>query len=137
MLWAYNGHFDECFFLPHFRANYREILIFFQIENIMHNKQKKKMSRPSVVSLCLLFGYYYDDLLPQLLVISGPLVNSEFYPGWFTVWGQKGQTMPKISAIIASADYMYTLGASFNFYMVHGGTNFDFWNGAKENGPVI
>jgi hypothetical protein len=31
---------------------------------------------------------------------------------------------------------MYSLGASFNFYMIHGGTNFGYWNGAEANAPV-
>lgn len=31
---------------------------------------------------------------------------------------------------------MYSLGASFNFYLIHGGTNFGFWNGAEYSGPV-
>ncbi|VDM74121.1 unnamed protein product [Strongylus vulgaris] len=32
---------------------------------------------------------------------------------------------------------MYDLGASINFYMIHGGTNFGFWNGAEPNAPCI
>uniref|UniRef100_A0A0K0CVY0 Glyco_hydro_35 domain-containing protein n=1 Tax=Angiostrongylus cantonensis TaxID=6313 RepID=A0A0K0CVY0_ANGCA len=31
---------------------------------------------------------------------------------------------------------MYSLGASMNFYMIHGGTNFGFWSGAESNAPV-
>ena len=31
---------------------------------------------------------------------------------------------------------MYDIGASFNFYMIHGGTNFGFWNGAEVDAPV-
>lgn len=31
---------------------------------------------------------------------------------------------------------MYSLGANINFYMIHGGTNFGFWNGAETNAPV-
>ena len=27
----------------------------------------------------------------------------------------------------------FDLGASFNFYMFHGGTNFSFWNGANAH----
>ncbi|KAE9415891.1 hypothetical protein Angca_005280, partial [Angiostrongylus cantonensis] len=32
---------------------------------------------------------------------------------------------------------MYSLGASMNFYMIHGGTNFGFWSGAESNAPCI
>lgn len=31
---------------------------------------------------------------------------------------------------------MNKYNASFSFYMIHGGTNFEFWNGAEVNGPV-
>lgn len=31
---------------------------------------------------------------------------------------------------------MYNLNASFNYYMFHGGTNFEFWNGAEDYGAV-
>ncbi|ETN79569.1 glycosyl hydrolase family 35 [Necator americanus] len=34
-------------------------------------------------------------------------------------------------------DDMYNLGANINFYMIHGGTNFGFWNGAETNAPCI
>ncbi|KAK6759061.1 hypothetical protein RB195_016339 [Necator americanus] len=67
----------------------------------------------------------------------GPLVNSEFYPGWFVLWGQKSARIPSAEAIVNSAKYMYGLGASINFYMIHGGTNFGFWNGATVKAPVI
>ncbi|MCP9262411.1 Beta-galactosidase [Dirofilaria immitis] len=67
----------------------------------------------------------------------GPLVNSEFYPGWLVVWGQKDQKLPSISEIIDTANYMYHLGANINFYMFHGGTNFGYWNGAEVIAPVI
>uniref|UniRef100_A0A1I7VV37 Beta-galactosidase n=1 Tax=Loa loa TaxID=7209 RepID=A0A1I7VV37_LOALO len=67
----------------------------------------------------------------------GPLVNSEFYPGWLVLWGQKKQNLPSITEIIDTADYMYHLGANINFYMFHGGTNFGYWNGAETTAPVI
>ncbi|RCN33602.1 glycosyl hydrolase family 35 [Ancylostoma caninum] len=67
----------------------------------------------------------------------GPLVNSEFYPGWFVLWGEKSARIPSTDSIMKSAKYMYSLGASFNFYMIHGGTNFAFWNGATTAAPVI
>lgn len=66
----------------------------------------------------------------------GPLVNSEFYPGWLVVWGQKHQALPSIDQIIDTSDYMYQLGANFNFYMFYGGTNFGYWNGAEVTAPV-
>lgn len=66
----------------------------------------------------------------------GPLVNSEFYAGWLVVWGQKQQSLPPVPMLINTSDYMYDLGASFNYYMFHGGTNFGYWNGAEITAPV-
>ncbi|PAV91046.1 hypothetical protein WR25_01257 isoform B [Diploscapter pachys] len=50
---------------------------------------------------------------------SGPLVNSEYYP---------------VKQMISM---MYEKGASFNFYMFHGGTNFQWWNGAEYAAGLI
>lgn len=59
---------------------------------------------------------------------KGPLVNSEFYPGWLTVWEQPRQTV-NTSDILRSMEQMLALNASFNFYMFFGGTNFGFTSG--------
>ncbi|PAV78834.1 hypothetical protein WR25_00434, partial [Diploscapter pachys] len=67
----------------------------------------------------------------------GPLVNSEFYPGWLLLWGDAKLNSPGAADIIRSSQIMYNLNASFNFYMIHGGTNFEFWAGAETNAPVI
>lgn len=60
----------------------------------------------------------------------GPLVNSEFYPGWLTHWGETFQRI-KTSAVTKTLREMLTVGASVNFYMFYGGTNFGFTNGAN------
>ncbi|XP_018406225.1 PREDICTED: beta-galactosidase-like [Cyphomyrmex costatus] len=60
----------------------------------------------------------------------GPLVNSEFYPGWLTHWGEAFQRV-KTEAIVKSLKEMLALGASVNFYMFYGGTNFGFTSGAN------
>ncbi|EPB72383.1 glycosyl hydrolase family 35 [Ancylostoma ceylanicum] len=79
----------------------------------------------------------FDDQRKYMPGGHGPLVNSEFYPGWFVLWGEKSARIPSTDSIMKSAKYMYSLGASFNFYMIHGGTNFAFWNGAATPAPVI
>uniref|UniRef100_A0A0N5AB25 Beta-galactosidase n=1 Tax=Syphacia muris TaxID=451379 RepID=A0A0N5AB25_9BILA len=66
-----------------------------------------------------------------------PLVNSEYYAGWFTLWGQQKQSFPSTSEVMNTIFHMHEIGASFAFYMLHGGTNFGFWNGAEDVGPVI
>ncbi|XP_070521041.1 beta-galactosidase [Cardiocondyla obscurior] len=63
----------------------------------------------------------------------GPLVNSEFYPGWLTHWGETFQRV-KTEAVVKTLREMLALNASVNIYMFYGGTNFGFTSGA--NGGV-
>ncbi|XP_029157571.1 beta-galactosidase-like [Nylanderia fulva] len=60
----------------------------------------------------------------------GPLVNSEFYPGWLTHWGEAFQRV-RTEAITKTLREMLALGASVNIYMFYGGTNFAFTSGAN------
>ncbi|WP_199439769.1 glycoside hydrolase family 35 protein [Umezawaea beigongshangensis] len=64
---------------------------------------------------------------------TGPLMCSEFWNGWFDEWGGHHVTRPAADAA-ATLDEMLTAGASVNFYMFHGGTNFGFTNGANDKG---
>ena len=58
-----------------------------------------------------------------------PLVCMEYWNGWYDQWGEEHRTRPPEEAA-AVLDEMLQLGASVNFYMFHGGTNFGFYNGA-------
>ncbi|XP_069677601.1 beta-galactosidase-like [Periplaneta americana] len=60
----------------------------------------------------------------------GPYVNSEFYPGWLTHWGENLQTVGA-DGIVKTLEEMLTVNASVNFYMFFGGTNFGFMAGAN------
>ena len=64
---------------------------------------------------------------------TGPLMCAEFWNGWFDYWGG---THAQRSAEDAAAalEEMLQAGASVNFYMFHGGTNFGFTNGANDKG---
>ena len=63
----------------------------------------------------------------------GPLVNSEFYPGWLDHWGEPHQCktpqfVNKELINMLNSD----MGKIFiNFYMFFGGTNYGFYNGAN------
>lgn len=59
---------------------------------------------------------------------KGPLVNSEFYPGWLSHWEEKMQRV-NTDDILDTMTQMFERNASFNFYMFFGGTNFGFKNG--------
>ncbi|WP_420310447.1 glycoside hydrolase family 35 protein [Streptomyces sp. YS-B37] len=63
----------------------------------------------------------------------GPLMCTEFWNGWFDHWGGvHGARSPQDAAV--ALDELLAAGASVNFYMFHGGTNFGFTNGANDKG---
>ncbi|WP_371478134.1 beta-galactosidase family protein [Kitasatospora sp. NBC_00315] len=62
---------------------------------------------------------------------TGPLMCSEFWIGWFDRWGGR-HVVRDASDAAASLDELLAAGASVNFYMFHGGTNFGFTNGAND-----
>ena len=61
---------------------------------------------------------------------KGPYMVAEFYPGWLSHWAEP---FPQVSAseIAAQTEAYLKNDVSFNFYMVHGGTNFGFTSGAN------
>ncbi|WP_410626708.1 glycoside hydrolase family 35 protein [Amycolatopsis sp. cmx-8-4] len=60
-----------------------------------------------------------------------PKMCMEFWNGWFDHWGEEHHTRdPQDTAAVL--DRMLAAGASVNFYMFCGGTNFGFTNGANH-----
>ncbi len=59
-----------------------------------------------------------------------PLMCGEFWSGWFDHWHEHHHIRPA-KEIVECVKEFAQLGASFNFYMFHGGTNFGFTNGAN------
>lgn len=60
-----------------------------------------------------------------------PLFVMEYWTGWFDEWGGEHSSdmeTPKLKEILTK---LLDSGASINFYMFRGGTNFGFMNGAK------
>ena len=67
---------------------------------------------------------------------TGPLMCAEFWDGWFDWWGGHHHiTSAKDAA--AELDTLLAAGASVNFYMFHGGTNFGLTNGANDKGRYL
>ncbi len=64
-----------------------------------------------------------------------PFMCMEFWNGWFDHWGEKHHTRPAGDAADVF-ERMLKMGASVNFYMFHGGTNFGFMNGANYDGKL-
>jgi beta-galactosidase len=67
---------------------------------------------------------------------EGPLMVTEFWSGWFDHWGERHHlSMGGLPTTLFSQwalDKSLASGASVNFYMFHGGTNFGFMNGANR-----
>ncbi|MWV42912.1 beta-galactosidase [Paenibacillus sp. HJL G12] len=61
---------------------------------------------------------------------DAPFMCMEYWNGWFDHWREEHHTRSAADAANVLDD-MLRLGASVNFYMFHGGTNFGFWNGAN------
>ncbi|GFS44564.1 beta-galactosidase [Nephila pilipes] len=61
---------------------------------------------------------------------DGPLVNSEYYPGYLDHWGHPHSTKTTDS-VVKTLTEMLTANASVNFYMFHGGTSFGFTAGSN------
>jgi beta-galactosidase len=62
---------------------------------------------------------------------TGPLICSEFYPGWFDTWGQPHHT-GKPENYLPNLKLMLDMDASFSIYMAHGGTAFGLWSGCDR-----
>nr|VZI49787.1 unnamed protein product [Spirometra erinaceieuropaei] len=83
------------------------------------------------VAQALLPNETFSDL--EKFQPNHPLVNSEFYTGWFDIWGQGRHTTPAEQLVAATETlWNYSERVSLNYYMFHGGTNFGFWNGGRS-----
>ncbi|CAG2180302.1 unnamed protein product, partial [Oppiella nova] len=61
-----------------------------------------------------------------------PLHVTEWWPGWFDKWGEKGHhTMDANYFEKEITDVLFKANSSVNFYMFFGGTNFGFMNGDR------
>lgn len=61
---------------------------------------------------------------------KGPYMVAEFYPGWLDHWAEEFQKVSTETVVAQMKKYLEN-DVSFNFYMVHGGTNFGFTSGAN------
>ncbi len=61
---------------------------------------------------------------------QGPYVVAEFYPGWLDHWAEPFVRV-STEKIVAQTEKYLQNDVQFNYYMVHGGTNFGFTSGAN------
>ncbi|MEK0315715.1 glycoside hydrolase family 35 protein [Cohnella sp. 56] len=79
------------------------------------------------------FGSNPEQAFARLLACrpESPLVCMEYWNGWFDHWGDEHHVRG-YADVVDVLDRMLAAGASVNFYMFHGGTNFGFYNGANH-----
>jgi len=63
-----------------------------------------------------------------------PSFSSETYPGWLTHWGEKW-ARPDTADLKKEVSFLLANKKSFNFYVIHGGTNFGYTAGANAFSP--
>ena len=69
---------------------------------------------------------------------EGPLMCGEFWCGWFDHWYEEHHTRTPEDIAADTRALLEYEGASINYYMFHGGTNFGFTNGANyHEAPVF
>ena len=64
-----------------------------------------------------------------------PVFSAETYPGWLTHWGEKW-AKPDTNVLKKEVEFLLKNKKSFNFYVIHGGTNFGFTAGANAFSPI-
>lgn len=60
-----------------------------------------------------------------------PVFSSETYPGWLTHWGEKW-AKPDSAGLLKEVKFLMDNKKSYNFYVIHGGTNFGYTAGANS-----
>jgi len=61
-----------------------------------------------------------------------PLFATEYWPGWFDLWGHPHETRP-VAPQLEDLNYILSHNGSVNIYMVHGGTSFGQMAGASQS----
>ena len=64
-----------------------------------------------------------------------PAFSSETYPGWLTHW-KEDWARTDTTSLLHEIKYLLEHKRSFNFYVIHGGTNFGYWAGANAFNPT-
>ena len=80
-------------------------------------------------------GQWQFSQMKKMGVENKPLMNMEFWCGWFDAWGNKKKKTSSLALNKMDLDYILKHG-NVNFYMFHGGTNFGFMNGGNYYGKL-
>jgi beta-galactosidase len=63
---------------------------------------------------------------------GAPLFATEYWPGWFDLFGHPHETRP-VAPQLKDIEYVLSHNGSINIYMFHGGTSFGTWPGASAS----
>ena len=74
-----------------------------------------------------------DFALAAKMYPGVPVFSSEIYPGWFTHWGENW-AKSDTTELYKKVRFLMDNKKSFNFYVIHGGTNFEYTAGANSGG---
>lgn len=103
--------------------------------------QPRDLARGSLPGIPMAATFAAGQALRDLAALrelrpGAPLLCGEFWAGWFDHWGEPHQLRDD-AVQVTDFEAMLGEGASVNFYMFHGGTNFGFTNGANATDDGI
>ncbi|SFM18735.1 glycoside hydrolase family 35 protein [Salibacterium qingdaonense] len=128
----YGAYGDDKTYLEAIRRMYHE----HGIRELLFTSDGPDMSKPGSLRdewTTLNFGSRPEEAFQELekWKPGEPRMCMEYWIGWFDAWGHPHHTRDAAS----TGDVlkrMLNMGASMNVYMFHGGTNFQFYNGANH-----
>ncbi|MDG4856886.1 beta-galactosidase [Streptomyces sp. T-3] len=128
----YGAYGDDTAYLEHLAATLRQCGIDVPLFTCDQPVDLERGSLPGVLATAN-FGSRSEHNLAALRShqTTGPLLCAEFWNGWFDRWGAHHVVRDPAQAA-QELDEILATGASVNFYMFHGGTNFGFTNGAND-----
>jgi beta-galactosidase len=68
---------------------------------------------------------------------ASPCMDSEFYTGWLTHWGDASLANTSSAVAAQWIDALLTSKGNINMYMGHGGTSFGYWSGSNGDGGTV
>ena len=135
----YGAYGDDTAYLEHLVTVTRDAGITVPLTTI--DQPTDQMLRDGSVAGVHLTGSFGSKATERLQTLrrhqpTGPLMCAEFWDGWFDWWGAYHHTTSADESA-AELETLLASGASVNFYMFHGGTNFGLTNGANHKGRYL
>ncbi|MFI8810468.1 MULTISPECIES: glycoside hydrolase family 35 protein [unclassified Streptomyces] len=130
----YGAYGDDTAYLEHLAGSLRQCGVDVPLFTCDQPSDLERGALPGVLATAN-FGSRSTQNLASLRAHrkTGPLLSTEFWIGWFDRWGGHHVVRDPERAA-QELDEVLASGASVNFYMFHGGTNFGFTNGANDKG---